>query len=564
MHVIDKQELWSKLRSPLVQESHALSVALYVFIAILGIFGVFALHGALGINSDATFAGIFLRSNASVSLLLFLSLAGGLMLVVLPRSASRLMLAGFAAALAIAVAGVELRQKYSPAHENSFPKAFSSYHLHNGNLSESLYSGSRLLQGRGNTSGDLDTVPGYINTYRMPGYPILVAIAGLLFRAAPTDLIGLGASVVYFQVFLFALALAAFCYGVCRIISNGLAAVLAVAVCWFPQFFDMTQNDSVILACGLLICASLCVFYSKTSDRATVELKYHLLVHASFAFYFLIRSDIVLGWAGVSLFLYWKKWKYLIIPGLLFLTIGVTWGLYKVAHGSQFVMTTSNVGHVAFVGLWQVPGHKFVWEPKDESYDKWISSHGYKYADPKTNAFAIKEVVRFWFTYPGFVLSNFFYKLYAYFRAGVWNGSLALYPSIGVGIVMRLIVYWLLLLAILTALLLGYEARRTFLLGWPIFLNLPIFCVLQDSGDRFVPFISCSILFAALPLLFETGFYEAIRKNRKRVANVVVFGVAIWFFAGQTSGFLLSDRFRYWAPFLDPSQSTLNVFKNSQ
>ena len=494
-----------------------------------------------------------------VGLLCLISIGGALIVGLAKGLPARpWWLAAFGFSLALAVAAVELRQEYPVGTPHAFPRAFATNHLRNFNLTESLIVGQNLLKGRGNTLPVADGTT-KIDTYRMPGYALFVALAGVIFHVPADDLERLGASTVYLQVMFFAAAVAFLACSLPRSVPAGIAALLVAATCWFPQAFDLTQVDSIILACGLLITGSLCRF-DTDADVSEIPFRYHLLVHAAFGLYLTMRSDVLVGWIGVSLFLYRRRLRYMALPLAVALTIGSVWGLYKKAHGSDFVMTTSNVGHVAFVGLWQTPHHKFIWEPTDESYLRWISAHGYTYMEPRANTFAIREVARFWLTYPGFLIANVANKAYAYVVANVWSGPLALPPSRWAGTAMRRFVYWVFLLAVAGSLATGFEARRTFLFGWPIVLNLPLFLVLQWN-ERYVAFVSCSIMFAAVPLLARREFYRRMAAIKSALIVLLVVACVLRLSGPIIFRSVLSDRFRYWAPLIDPRSSTLNVLK---
>jgi hypothetical protein len=542
-----------------VSERSPAVASLTVLVGLLAIIGAVGLHGALRDSGSGMVSRAF-DGPAIVGLLLILTAVGSLIIgraKALPARAT--WLAVFGCSLAVAIAAAELRQAYPVATPRSFPRSFAANHLQNFNLTESLVTGQNLLKGAGNT---LPMAGGatQIDTYRMPGYPLLVASAGIIFRAPANDLESLGASTVYLQVLLLACAVAFLAYNLPRSVPTGVAVLLTAATCWFPQAYDLTQADSMILASGLLIAGSLCLFDTDT-DVSTLPWRYHLLIHAAFGLWFVMRSDVLVGWAGVSVFLYRRHPRWLLLPLVFALAIGCSWGAYKKLHGSDFVMTTSNLGHVAFVGLWQTPQqHKFIWEPTDESYVQWINAHGYIYTEPRANAFALREVVRFWLTYPGFVISNSANKAYAYVVANVWTGSLMLQPAEWVGRVMRKFVYWALLFAIGVAAATGFKGRRTFLLGWPVVLNLPLFLVLTYN-PRYVPFVSCSIMFAAVPLLASRDFYRRLAAIRWPLAFLLV-GLCVVRLSGPALyRAVLSDRLRYWAPLLDPNSSTLNILK---
>jgi hypothetical protein len=522
-------------------------------VALLAAIGGVGLWGALRIGPPNAAQALF-DSPILVPLLAALTAIDVAILAFATPTRSDAWLSAFVFALTLAVVATELRRTYPVGSTHSFPNAFATFHLKNFNLTESLVAAQNILRGRGNT---LSVAGGTtkIDTYRMPGYPLLIALSGKVWRVSPEDTVGLGTSTVYLQVWCFALAAATVAFALARTVPIGVAALIGAATCWMPQDLDLTQVDSIVFACGLLIVAALCPF-CREPDLDRHSLADHILVHAAFGLYLLMRSDVLMGWFAVSLFLYRRRLVYLLWPACVFLVIGTTWGLYKKSHGSEFVMTTSNIGHVAFVGLWQTPTHKFAWQPSDESYAEWVGANGYTYMEPETNAFAMREVVRFWFTYPGYVIGNAWYKAYSYFRYESYVGSLALPPARWVGAAMRRGGSWLLFLLFVTAAIAGVNRRLWFLLGWPVLFDLPLFFILQHN-ERYVAFATWSLMAATAVALTWTGFRTRLINRRTAVIRFAFLGLAIWLAAPVVTALLMSDRFRYWTPILDPSHSTL-------
>src|SRR5258705_7035268 len=120
-----------------------------------------------------------------------------------PLPARRFWLALFAWSLAVAIAAVELRQAYPVGTPRSFPHAFATNHLQNFNLTETLIAGQSVLKGRGNTLPIADGST-KIDTYRMPGYALFVAMADAIFRAPAPAPQRLRASTAYLQALSFA------------------------------------------------------------------------------------------------------------------------------------------------------------------------------------------------------------------------------------------------------------------------------------------------------------------------------------------------------------------------
>lgn len=222
--------------------------------------------------------------------------------------------------------------------------------------------------------------------------------------------------------------------------------------------------------------------------------------------------------------------------------------------------TTSGMSPSSGCGrLEPIPDHGFRWEPTDQSYGTSVGAHAHQYAAAGANRFATGEVLRFYATYPGYTASLVLHKSLDYFMTQAASPEL-LRPSplaAGIGRIFRPWTAWLLLTAILLALWLGYQRRRTFLLGWPVFLSLPLFVLFQSSGGRFVTFVTASLVLAGLPLLLDRRFHATVRAHAH--APAVALGLLLVLPAALLLDAALLDWswFRYGAPFLDPAHSTL-------
>src|SRR4029077_2169711 len=103
-----------------------------------------------------------------------------------------------------------------------------------------------------------------------------------------------------------------------------------------------------------------------------------------------------------------------------------------------------------------------------------------------------------------------------------------------------------------------HERRRSLILGWPLFFNLPAFLVVFASAGRFVGPASVAALIAGIPLVFERGLYSQIRQYPIRAAAVIGCAAAFAIWAGAVERFILAhDAVQYWTPLLDPRQSSL-------
>ena len=403
-----------------------------------------------------------------------------------------------------------------------------------------------------------------VNPYRMPGYGFITALAGLGMHD-PSDLLEMAERTVYLHLFLWYAALAFFLWTAWRVLPfRGLLLGGALAG-WFPQAFDYTQSDTVVPAFGLTAVA-LCLralppYQPPGQAPGWVR---SLWIHLAFAACAAIRSDFLIGWFAVGLFLHGRDPKKLVLPAVLILGLGSCWGHFRATHGDTFGFTTTNQGHVAFVGLWQVPDHRFKWEPKDASYDAWIQSHGFRYMTPEANRFAWAEVRRFWATFPVYTATMFIHKFVGFFRQRMWPGHFRSPPLMAIGKILREGGAWILFSAMLAAYLRGYRRKETFLLGWPLVFNMPIFCLLQESGGRFSPFDSICLLFAGAWLLSEKGYYGTVFGGIRRGWTLLLLGAGLFALVPIADRWVMRhDDWRYAAPFLDPAKSTLNVPKES-
>jgi hypothetical protein len=418
------------------------------------------------------------------------------------------------------------------------------------NLNYGIYLGSRLLQGQGLTFG-----PGWVPWERMPGYGFLNALGGLL-AGFKSDLLTVGLTALKLHVLLFAAANAFFVVGASRVMRPPLALPLAALVAFLPNFLDKTQVDPLMVPIYLLTAGALGLFLAR-SRSGTPPLGYHLIVHLSFALWFVMRPDGAPGWAAVSLIIHWRAWRYLVLPLLLFLMIGLPWGLYKQRYTGEFSMTTSTVGDNAWVGLWQVP-NKLGWKTEDASWFAWAEKVGLPGTSERASRAALREVARFAATYPVYVAHLFLHKGLAYVR-GYDGWGFQEFPHVRFDLLPRAYT-WGLFTLIALSLSLGHEARRTLLLAWPLFFNLPLFFLFYMDGGRHVAAVAVAQHVAALPLLGESGFYRAIAARPLRAGALIAVSVAAFFLAHWADTALLGhDSIRYWAPFLDPGRLTWNA-----
>jgi hypothetical protein len=265
----------------------------------------------------------------------------------------------------------------------------------------------------------------------------------------------------------------------------------------------------------------------------------------------------------VSIALHGRNWRRMLIPATMFVAIGSGWGVYKMLYTREFALTTSSAGASLFCGLFEVPS-RFALTCSDKSYFEWIGDHvRFNPQSKPANDFAVREVLRFWATFPGHFVVMVDHKMMQCLDGGCWPGLrtflhealfyLLVWPP-------RAIAAMLAIIALCLAA--GHERRRTLLFAWPLFFNAPLFWVMFASEGRFYSAIPIALLVAAVPPLFERQFYARLVARPWRTASVLagvgMLAVAAWPFHDWL---MRADAFHYWTPLLDPSKSALSGFK---
>ena len=480
----------------------------------------------------------------------WLAILGVLAAVFLPRERRALLVASFVFFMTLAASLLTLYVVHNPYwfRARDLHVMLASGPLQHGvgaNLNYGMYLGSRLLAGEGLTFG-----PGFVPWERMPGYGFFGAIAGL-YAGFTTDLLAIGMASIKLHLLLFAAANALFAAAATRVMRPALALGASVLVCFMPNQLANTQADSIMVALYLLTAAALCVYLDRERAAGFPPFRYHLLVHAPFALWFLTRPEGVVGWAAISLILYRHTWRYLLLPAGLYLAIGLSWGSYKYQYTGEFSMTTNTVGDNAWIGLWQAPS-KFRWRTADPSYFEWAAAKGVPPTSKRASDTALREVARFALTYPVYVSHLALYRLLRFTDVNAFNGIVN-YPHLDYQR-LRGPAVWALMAVVTLCLPLGHEARRTLLLGWPLFFNLPLFLLFFSDDMRHVAPCTAALLVTAGPPLFETGFYRALLRKRARALAIGLAFLLAWPVTHWVDRALLaSDALRYWTPFLDPA-----------
>jgi hypothetical protein len=462
------------------------------------------------------------------------------------------------AAACFSLCVLDLASLYSPYTARDLRAFYASGPLQEGagsNLNGAIWEASRLLDGHGFTVAD-----GLVSWAKMPGYGLLAAVAGLLF--GHRTLVDVAIATAFLQVLFYSCSLGFFAWAAGRLWRPPVVWTLGLLIAMLPKQLGYTQVDSVIAPIALVILGALCIRLDAHQQGRPVSLRVDAFVHLTFALWFLMRPDVLPGWAVVSLILHARSPRRLLIPAALVAVIGVGWAGYKMRYTGEFVPTTSTTGASLLCGLWEVPS-RFPWTCSDESYFAWVSSH--TAFDPKSQAgsnVVVREVVKFWLTFPGHFVFMVYNKLMRCLSGDLWPGiptdlQQSLFQIVGRG---PLVLFFVTVIALAVGA--GYQRLRTLLLAWPLFLNAPLFWIMQTSEGRYYGAVGVALLVGAVPLLFEKPFYDAIRsRHRATVAVLVCVGVLATTAWPIHDWLLRNDTFHYWTPFLDPSASSWGVVR---
>ena len=453
---------------------------------------------------------------------------------------------------------LDLASLYSPFTARDLRAFYASGPLQEmagSNLNGAIWEAARLLDGRGFTVAD-----GLVSWAKMPGYGLLAAGAGLLF--GHRTLVDLAVATAFLQVLFYSCSLGFFAWAAGRLWRPPVVWTVGLLIAMLPKQLGYTQVDSVIAPIALLILGALCIRLHAHQQARSIGLRVDAFVHLTFALWFLMRPDVLPGWAIVSVILHARSPRRLLIPAALVALIGVGWAGYKMRYIGEFVPTTSTTGASLLCGLWEVPS-RFPWTCSDESYFAWVSNH--TAFDPKSQAgsnVVVREVFKFWLIFPGHFMIMVYNKLMRCVSGDLWPGiptdlQQSLFQIVGRG---PLVLFFLTVIALAVGA--GYQRLRTLLLAWPLFLNAPLFWIMQTSEGRYYGAVGVALLVGAVPILFEKPFYQAIL-SRPRATVAVLVGVGLLATTAWPVHDLLlrNDTFHYWTPFLAPSASSWGVIR---
>ena len=468
-----------------------------------------------------------------------------------PRRMLRKLLPVLLPAICFSLCVLDLAVLFSPYGSGDLRAFYAGGPLQNAagsNLNGGLWQAERLLAGQGLTVG-----AGVVSWERMPGYGLFCAVAALFF--GHSTLVDLATATVLLQVIFYCAAAGFFVWAAGQLWQSHVVWIVGLLIAMLPKQLGYTQVDSIIAPVTLLILAALCIRLKSIESGRPVGLAVDLFVHLTFALWFLMRPDVLPGWLVVSLVLYWRSPR-LMIPIVLAVAIGVSWASYKMQYTREFVPTTANIGATLMCGLWEVPS-RFASTCSDAAYFNWITKHTpFEPTSQAASNFATREVLKFWLTFPGHFVIMLYDKMLRFLGGDVWPGHATDLQQSLFQIVPRAPLVVFLLTTMALAVAAGHERLRTLLLAWPLFLNAPLFWVMQASDGRFYSAAGVALVVAAVPLLFERPFYVAIAAQPRRTVALVVSAGVLAMAARPLDVWLLhNDAFHYWTPFFNASSS---------
>jgi len=453
---------------------------------------------------------------------------------------------------------LDLAVLYSPYSGHDLRSYYASGPLQEGpgsNLNGAIYEASRLLTGRGFTVAD-----GLVSWAKMPGYGLFAAIAGLLL--GHETLLQLAINTVLLQVLVYAVAVGVFAWAALKLWPPAVVWAVSLLVAMLPKQLGYTQVDSVIAPIALLLLAVVCLRLRTCDDGRAVPLRLDASLHLMFAVWFIMRPDILPAWMVVAVILHWRQPRRLLLPATLAAAIGIGWATYKKPYTGEFVPTTSTTGASLVCGLWEVPS-RFPWVCSDESYFAWVTSHTrFEAKSAAAGNVVVREVLKFWVTYPGHFLFMVYNKVLRCFSGDLWPGiptdlQQSIFQVVGRGTLILIFIT-----AIVLTTVVGYQRERTLLLAFPVLLNAPVFWIMQTSEGRYYGGVGVALLIAAVPLLFDIEFYRRLVTRRGATLAVLASAAILAIGAWPLHDWLLrNDSFHYWTPLLDPSRSSWGILR---
>jgi hypothetical protein len=117
--------------------------------------------------------------------------------------------------------------------------------------------------------------------------------------------------------------------------------------------------------------------------------------------------------------------------------------------------------------------------------------------------------------------------------------------------------------AVLVAVVAGPNRRRNLLLALPVFVSLPLFCLVQQSGSRFVMYIDESLILVGLPALVNPKFWSAAARRWRTVGAICLcLALCFAYFPPLRDEIIGRRQLLLWSPLLKPGNSTLYRIKS--
>ena len=405
------------------------------------------------------------------------------------------------ALLCLSVCVLELGTTFSPYWSHDLRSMYGAELIFSGpgtNLTGGLQEASRLVQGLGQT-----IAPGFVQWHRMPGYGLFCTLAALLFQTK--DLVEIAMAAIVLQVILFSVAVGIFVGVARRVFGVRMACLLGVLMTLLPKQLSYTAVDSIVAPISLLVLAALLVYQANTRTGEPPPFWTFLLVQVAFALWFLMRNDVLPGWIVVSAVLARGRWRRMVIPVVLAVTIALPWAIYKRQYRHEFNLLPTNSGEVLFLSLCEVPG-AFPYEFTDTGYFEWAARVGHR--DPssqRASNLAVAEVLRHWVTYPVHFAFMVSVKLRRCLFDEAWPGFRTPVNLLYGGVPRNMGLFPFLLGVVVLSVAVNHQRWRSILIGWALFFNMPMFFVAFGSMGRFYAPAGVSLIVAAIPTAVRAG-----------------------------------------------------------
>jgi hypothetical protein len=419
-----------------------------------------------------------------------------------------------------------------------------------GNLTGGLYVGARIADGLGIT-----VPPGVVEWHRMPGYGLFCAVAATVGRTR--DVIDIAILVVLFQALLYSVAVGVLVAAAQPVFGATLAWLLGVLLALMPKQVSQTQPDSLVVPIAGLCLAALLYLYAARREGEFVLSPRYPLALAAFASWFAVRNDVLPGWFAMTAVAARRRWPLLLLTVCVAGVIAIPWAMYKRQYRHEFDLLPTNTGEVLFLSLCEVPG-AFRYPCTDSGYFDWVTR--VSHSDPtsaRASNRAVEEVIRHWLTYPVHAVLMVWFKLRRCVYDWAWPGIQTPFNAPFIRARERG-GFLLLVTAVALSIAVDHQRLRSILLGWPLLFDLPIFLVVFASAGRFLGPAGVSAVVAGVPLIFERGLYRQMRQHPWRAAAVLGCSAGFALAAAPVEQFIVAhDALHYWAPLLDPAQSSL-------